>query len=139
MADEKKQIFRQSSLDRIASPEQLNDYLRTTKPGALIILILIILLVVAFFAWASIGRLETTVSAKATVEDGNARIVILSEADVKAGMTVRVGESEFTISSVDKDEYGYPVANAPVTIPGGSYDVEIVIESIAPISFLFSS
>ena len=139
MAEEKKQIFRQKSLDRIASPEQLNDYLRTTKPGVWIILILIILLIVVFFAWASIGRLETTVSGKAAVEEGNARITVFSDADVRAGMTVRVGESEFTISSVDRDEHGYPVANAPVSIPNGDYDVEIVTESISPISFLFSS
>ena len=57
MGEEKKQIFRQQSLDRIASPEQLNDYLRTTKPGAWILLSVIILVLVAFFSWASIGRL----------------------------------------------------------------------------------
>ncbi|MBR6172840.1 MAG: hypothetical protein IKQ49_06670 [Eubacterium sp.] len=138
MGEEKKQIFRQQSLDRIASPEQLNDYLRTTKPGAWILLSVIILVLVAFFSWASIGRLETTVPGKAAVEEGNARIIILSDMDVSVGMTVRVGESEFTISSVDRDENGYPIANAPVTIPAGNYDVEIVVESISPISFLFS-
>ena len=42
MAEEKKQIFRQKTLDRIASPEQLNDYLRATRPGIWIMLVVII-------------------------------------------------------------------------------------------------
>ncbi|MBR3538588.1 MAG: hypothetical protein IKN79_05890, partial [Eubacterium sp.] len=63
----------------------------------------------AFFSWASIGRLETTIPGKAAVGEGNARIMILSDMDVRVGMTVRVGESEFTISSVDRDENGYPI------------------------------
>ena len=139
MAEEKKQIFRQKTLDRIASPEQLNDYLRTTKPGIWIMLAVIILLLAAFFAWASIGRLETKVSAKAVVTDGNARITILSDADVCAGMTVRMGETEFTVSAVDEDEYGHKIVYAPAPLSNGNYDVEIVIESVAPISFLLST
>jgi len=139
MGEEKNQIFRQKSLDRIASPEQLNDYLRATKPGVWILLSVIILVLVAFFAWASIGRLETKVSGKAVVVDGKAEISILSDAEVTAGMTVRMGDVEFAVSSVDEDEYGRPVAYAPVNVANGNYDVEIVVESISPIAFLLST
>ncbi len=31
--EQKKQIFIQQTLDRIASPEQLTDYLHVTNPG----------------------------------------------------------------------------------------------------------
>lgn len=31
-------LFRQSSMDRIRSPEQLNDYLRVTHPGVWVLL-----------------------------------------------------------------------------------------------------
>lgn len=31
---ENKSVYRQSSLDRIQSPEQLNSYLRVTNPSA---------------------------------------------------------------------------------------------------------
>ncbi len=58
---------------------------------------------------------------------------------MNAGMTVRIGESEFTISAVDVNEYGQMIAYAPVSLANGNYDVEIVVESISPISFLFSS
>ena len=133
------QIFRQKTLDRIASPEQLNDYLRATRPGIWIMLVVIILLLVAFFAWASMGRLETKVQGKALVADGNAQITIMNEVKVSAGMVVRVGDSEFTVSAVDTDEYGRVIVYAPVTLADGNYDVEIVTESISPISFLISS
>ena len=29
---EKKQVYREKSLERMSSPEQLNDYLKVTKP-----------------------------------------------------------------------------------------------------------
>ena len=135
----KKKIFRQKSLDRIASPEQMNDYLRATRPGIWIMLAIIILLLAAFFAWASIGQLETKVQGKATVEDGTAWITVLSGTEITAGMTIRIGESEFTVSAVAKDEYGNQIAYAQVPLENGNYDAEIVIESVSPITFLLSA
>ena len=76
MADEqkeqKKQVYRQKTLDRISSPEQLTDYLHVTNPGIWVLFAVIILLLVALLAWASIGQLETTAPAKAAVADGTA-------------------------------------------------------------------
>lgn len=33
-----QQLFRQSSIDRVFSPEQLNDYIRVTNPGVWMVL-----------------------------------------------------------------------------------------------------
>jgi hypothetical protein len=41
---QKKQIFRQQALDRIASPDQLTDYLRVTSLGIWVILATVIFL-----------------------------------------------------------------------------------------------
>ena len=140
MADEqKKQIFRQKSLDRISSPEQLTDYLHVTNVGVWVLFSVIILLLVAFFAWASIGRLETTASAKATVKDGTAQITVLDKAEVVSGMTVRMGGAESKISEVNYDEKGLTLAYAPVDLANGNYDAAVVIESVSPISFLLAS
>ena len=139
MAEEqKKQIFRQQSLDRIASPEQLNDYLHVTNVGIWAVLTIIILLLTAFFAWASLGKLETVASAKATVRDGTAQITVVENAEIAAGMTVRMGDAEFRVSEVGQDEMGFTVATAPVNIPDGNYDAEIVVETLSPISFLLT-
>ena len=140
MAEEqKKQIFRQKTLDRIASPEQLTDYLHVTNPGIWVLLAVIILLLAGFFAWATIGQLEVVTDAKASVTDGTAQITVLSSAQVNSGMTVRVGQEEFTVSTVDEDELGRTVAYAPVTLANGNYDAKIVVESVSPISFLLTA
>ncbi len=139
MAEEqKKQIFRQQALDRIASPEQLNDYLHVTNVGVWALLTIIILLLVAFFSWASLGKLETTAAARATVQDGTAQITMLEYAEVVSGMTVRMGDAEFRLSEVTKDETGFAVAYAPVNLVNGNYDAVVVLETVSPISFLLT-
>ena len=61
-----------------------------------------------------------------------------SKGEISSGMTVRIGNDEYRISSVEKDEFGRIVAFAPVNEADGKYDVKIVTESIHPIEFLFS-
>ena len=38
MAEEKKEIFRKKSLERVSSPEHLNDYLHVTSPAVWVVL-----------------------------------------------------------------------------------------------------
>ena len=45
-----EQIFRKKSLDRLSSPEQLNDYLHVTSPGIWIVLGAVIFLLISIFA-----------------------------------------------------------------------------------------
>ena len=140
MAEEqKKQVFRQEALDRIASPEQFNDYLHVTHAGVWVFLSVIILLLAAFISWSALGKLETTVSARAAVTDGTARITVLGNAEVVSGMTVRMGDAEFRISEVTKDEMGLTIAIAPVNLANGNYDAVIVVETLSPISFLLAA
>ena len=46
-------IFRKSSLERISSPEKLNEYIRVSKPSVLIILSAIVILFAAFTFWSA--------------------------------------------------------------------------------------
>ena len=140
MAENDTQIFRKKSLESISSPEQLNDYLKVTNIGIWVLLASVILLLAGLFAWSTVGRLETTANGVAVVENGTAQILIYdtSKGDIKSGMTIRIGDDEYTVSTVEKDDLGRSIAYAPVSELDGKYDVKIVIESIAPISFLFS-
>ena len=52
-----QKIYREKSLDRISSPEQLNDYLRVTSPSVWIILAAIILLLAGLLLWSSVARI----------------------------------------------------------------------------------
>lgn len=139
MAEQKKTIFSQQALDKINSPEQLHDYMKVTNPGIWIILAAVILLLGGMFAWASIGKLETTANAMAVIENGNARVMLteIAAAPITSEMSVRIGSQDYDIATVIQDEYGRAVALAPVTLPNGSYDAKIIIETLSPITFLF--
>ena len=73
MADGKesgKSIFRQKSIERIESPEKLNDYLRVTSPTVWIVLAAIIVLLVGVCVWGVLGHIDSTVKAAVIVSDG---------------------------------------------------------------------
>lgn len=59
--EQKKQgggIFREKSIKRVSSPEQLNDYIRVTSPSVWIVLIALVVLLVGMLAWSVLGRIE---------------------------------------------------------------------------------
>ena len=141
MSENNQTIFRKKAMNRISSPEDLTGYLRVTSPGMWIILAAVIVLLVGVFAWSAVGTLETTVDATAIVQDHTAQIVASGQgADkLEAGMPLRIASQEFTIASVDYDEYGRATAHAEVSLPDGSYDATIVVEQTRPIEFLLES
>ena len=55
------QLFRQKSIDRISSPEELHDYMRVTSPRLWMILGAIVVLLAGFIVYASTVTLEYTV------------------------------------------------------------------------------
>ena len=61
-------VFRQKSMDRISSPEQLEDYMRVTNPGVWMVLAAVIVLLAGILAASVFGRLETTLSARAEIK-----------------------------------------------------------------------
>ena len=53
-----KGIFREKAMNRVSSPEQLNDYIRVTSPSVWIVLIALIVLLIGMLAWSILGRIE---------------------------------------------------------------------------------
>lgn len=51
-------IFRKKSLERVAAPEQLDDYIKVTTPSVWIILAATLLLVAGMLIWAVFGRIR---------------------------------------------------------------------------------
>ena len=60
-----EQSFRKKSVDRVSSPEQLNDYIRVANPSLWLVLGAVIALLIGVCVWGVLGRLDTTVSAVA--------------------------------------------------------------------------
>ena len=51
-------VFRKKSIDRVSSPEALNDYIRVTTPSVWIVLIALVVLLLGMLAWSVFGRVE---------------------------------------------------------------------------------
>ena len=133
------QIFRKKSLERISSPEKLDDYLKVSTPSLWIVLLAVIALLVGIFVWASVGRLETTIDAVVTIENKQGQIVLTgNDAEkIKSGMIVNMDDVQSDIKLIKYDDLGRAIALCDFDVPDGNYKVQIVIESIHPISFLF--
>ncbi len=100
---EKKSVFRRKALDQIRSPEQMNDYLKVTNPGIWVILAAVVLLFIGLFAWATVGKLETTAKAQAVIQDGTARVMLTETAvlPIASDMDVRIEGEDYGISTVE--------------------------------------
>ena len=132
-------IFREKSLDRISSPEQLDDYLKVSTPSLWIVLAAVIAMLVGIVVWANVDYLETTINAAGTVKEGTVEIVLTGKdaQTIKEGMSVRISNLEADVEYVQYDDLDRAIAICYAKIPDGNYKVEIVTERIHPISFLF--
>lgn len=55
---QEKKIYREKSMQRVSSPEQLNDYIRVTTPSVWMVLLAIVILLVGMLAWSIFGKVE---------------------------------------------------------------------------------
>ena len=73
---EKSRLFREKNLERLESPEQLNDYLRVTSPAVWMILTAVIMLLIGVFIWGVFGRIEATTQAAVVTENGGSTCMV---------------------------------------------------------------
>jgi len=134
-----KKIFREKSIDRISSPEQLDEYLKVTTPSLWLVLAAVVVLLAGILVWASVGTLETTIDAVGVVDNQTMEIALSgNDANrIASGMEVRVGTNRTDIEYIQYDEVGRANAFCRCELPDGNYRLQIVVESIHPIRFLF--
>lgn len=153
-------VFRQKSIERVSSPEQLNDYIRVTNPGIWIVLAAVVVLLTGFIVWGAVGTLETKLRV-AAVSDSGTLTCYVKEADLSdigTDNTVRINNSEYAVAhisdlpiAVDGSFTDYTLHIGELTegewvyavtlngdLPEGTYEAEIVTDSVSPISFLFN-
>ena len=134
------QLFRKKSLEQVASPEQLHDYMRVTNPAIWMVLAAVIVLLAGLLILSAVKPLETTLPVKATVNDGEVSVVLPASGaeSVKDGMPLRLAGVEAAIGTVYLNEAGETVCTAEMSVDDGVYDAQIVTDSIAPIHFLLN-
>ncbi|HBA50823.1 MAG TPA: hypothetical protein DCZ91_24115 [Lachnospiraceae bacterium] len=155
-----KRIYREKSMKRISSPEQLDDYIKVTGTGMWMVMGAVILLLAGVCTWGIFGRLDTVIKAPAVVKDGTL-LCYIKETDreqVSVGMQVEIrgkGYSILSVSDAPMQAYGtltpYAMhigdfadgewvyaAVADTELADGVYEGEVVVESIAPAFFVFN-
>ena len=147
------QLFRKQSLDHIASPEQLHDYMHVTSPRLWMLLAAIAALLVGFLVYASTATLENTLPVRVEVssmvmENGETNTIgsfslPMDQRDlVQVGMSVRVAGVERAIDFMYQDEeqvaYILTLSGLTQPLPDGLYDAQVVTEATTPISFLLN-
>ena len=154
-------LFRQKSLERVSSPEQMDDYIRVTSPGVWLVLAAAIALLAGLILWAALGRLETTVTAAAVAGPEVGPVCYIAEDDfpsVHAGQTVHIAGEDYVLADVASkpvvvdesfDAYAlhvgglqagqwvYP-AELDAALDEGIYEARVVVDSVSPISFLLN-
>ena len=134
------QIFRKKSLERIASPEQLNDYMRVTNPPVWIVLGAVILLRAGLLIWSGFAVIESKAAGTAVVSGGEATVRFDDEtaaARVETGMAVRIGEVSAPITFVGRDQDGSVVAGAQADLPDGEYECQVTYKLTRVLEMLF--
>ena len=139
MEEKGKSGFREKTLERISSPEQLNDYLHVTNPGIWAVLTAVIILLAGVFVWSCTGTLETKSPASMVVKNHVAEIVVKDDSVLEKGMVIKEDSQEYYIASVTEDEYGRKTGIAEVNLPDGKYDAVVVTETTRPVEFLLKA
>lgn len=155
-----EKLFREKSLKKVTSPEELNDYVKVANPGVWLLLLGIISLLVGFFVWSVYGRMDTFVNTLG-VANNQKLTVYVKESDIdkiNLDTVVTVEDKEYQITTIssspikvdddfsdymlhignmDKNEWVYEiVCNCSLT--NGVYSVQLIVDSIKPISFVIN-
>ena len=145
---------------KVNSPEQLNQYIRLSNPGVWILLLAIVVLLVGVCIWGYFGKIDTKIKTVVVSDNYTSYLYVKEEdiAKIKNGMQVELNNNEniFEIADIeeapekvteDMDEYARHLGNFQVgewvykcrlnkNVKEGTYSANVVIESIAPMTFI---
>ena len=159
--DQQNSLFREKSLKSVASPEELDDYIKVTNPGVWLLLSVIVIFLLGVIVWGVFGKLESDVDVFGRMEEGRL-VVYASGADMlklQEGMRVEANRMEGSVTDItgytltteevfptsDKaQEYHinpgtplYPIIT-DLTLPDGNYDARVVLQEIKPMELIFN-
>jgi hypothetical protein len=110
----KREIFRSAALNRMSSPEQLDQMLEVTTPKYWIALVAVALMLLCGLAWGFYGRMTTKAMGRGMViqtpsnsaENGDVQVVAYVPATV--AKTVQAGEpAEIILTALRVEDYGF--------------------------------
>ena len=136
-----EEIFRKKSLDKVKSPENLDDYIRVSNPGVWLLLVSVIVLLAGACVWGIWGHIDSTVDANVRAENG--AVVCYVEdggiSSMQTGMIVKFDDFEATITEIRQESGDYSCTlQSDQQVPDGVYEGTVVVESYKPLSFILN-
>ena len=100
-------IFRKKSLERISSPEQLNDYIKVSNPSIWIVLGAVIIFFIALFIWSVNGNITSQIDSTGVFEEIEGEMYAfcyvpsseVKNEKIKTDMEVRLYDADDTSNS----------------------------------------
>ncbi len=161
MGNEKNEtVFREKSIERISSPDQLNDYVRLSNPGVWFVLGAIMIILLGACIFGIFGHIDSSVPAVGISSDGKMVCLVKKEYGDRftKDMKVKIDDAEYDVSLRDPkpvtvwdttDSYALFIGDMQpgewvyeIDVDGsfsdGSYEARLITEKISPLSFIFN-
>ena len=136
------EIFRKKSLEKIESPESLNDYLRVSNPGMWMLLTAIVVLLIGACVWGIFGHVTTLATAVVEVKNNVISCYVDDDYEhrLEAGQKVTIEGREGTVIEVADDEIDgiRAIVSLDEPLEDGFYVGEITLDSERPLSFVLN-
>jgi hypothetical protein len=160
-------LFRKTAVERVSSPEQLNDYIRVSNPSIWIVLGAMIMLLASFLIWGIFGTMDTTLETSGYAKNGVVSCYLTKDGYDKVSTGVSAVKidgnkyrpndipnsplsyeaiSDFYRSSpyvlqdmgIEENEWRYLVEIPAQDVADGEVDAVFIIESTHFISFILN-
>jgi hypothetical protein len=152
-------VFRKESLNKISSPEQLDDYIKVSNMGVWMIIAAAIIIIAAVLVWGIVGQLQTVVNVSGIAQNGVVTCYLPDVSSIETGDSVEIGDiagtvtdiaekpmsqesinalyDEFTVYSLGLYDWNYAVTVSAPGVSDGIVAVELITDSVSPISFIW--
>ena len=160
-AGSKSSMFREKNLERLESPEKLNDYLRVTSPGVWLVLATVIVLLIGVCIWGVFGTIQATTQAAVVTQDGESTCLVPAAAlqgvlenrtveidGVKMGLEPAVLEPDVISESTNVyimlagghkvGDIVYPITLTEPLKADGIVTGTLITETLSPMSLFFN-
>ena len=148
-------------MEKITSPEQMNDYIRVSNPGIWMVLAAVIVLLAGVCVWGVFGRLDTSLQTGGVCQNGRL-IVYISEkdfSDISEKAIISVNGNEYALSDIanspiqlddsadsyllhlsglSKGDWAYALEVNSSGLADGTYTVSVITERIKPLDFVLN-
>ena len=161
MENSSQGLFRAKNVERIESPESMNDYLQVTSPGVWLVLTTVIVFLIGICIWGIFGHIDSTAKAAVVSTEGEALCLVpekaLKSAIDKRSVSINGNNYELAPETLNPEiisestniywllagdlNIGDIVYKIPLSqqIPEGVYSGTIVTETLTPFSLLLNN